>query len=239
MNKVTLITGASSGIGLGLASALLDAGQQVLALQRRSSSSLLGRPGYREVLQDLSDFDAVGDSVARLLAGTDQLQRVILNAGIAAPLRDMSETSIAELKHLMDVNTWANKAVLDGVFSVGLPLGSVVGISSGAAAVGKRGWNGYALSKAAFAMLLQLYAAERPNTHFCSLAPGLVDTAMQEDLCGVDTATQDKFPSVKKLMAARGTEAMPTPEGVAKRLLAACEAALSKPSGSFLDLRTL
>src|SRR5690625_6916597 len=72
------------------------------------------------------------------------------------------------------------------------------------------GWGGYSLSKEALNNLITLYAEEMPNTHFLSLAPGLVDTDMQEYLCGeVDSA---EFPSVQKLRDARGTDNMRSEE---------------------------
>ena len=115
----------------------------------------------------------------------------------------------------------------------------VIGISSGAAVRGSRGWNGYALSKAAFAMLIQLYAAERSETHFCSLMPGIVQTKMQDDLCSLSAEQRRQFPAVERLIAARGTADMPLPDVAAAALLDAFEWALKEPSGALLDLRKL
>jgi NAD(P)-dependent dehydrogenase (short-subunit alcohol dehydrogenase family) len=104
---------------------------------------------------------------------------------------------------------------------------------------GSRGWNGYALSKAAFAMLIQLYAAERSETHFCSLMPGIVQTRMQDDLCSSTAEERRRFPALERLLAARGTPDMPLPDAAAPALLRAFDLALREPSGSLLDLRTL
>jgi benzil reductase ((S)-benzoin forming) len=232
------ITGASAGIGLALARAFVARGDRVLALQRRPSP-LAGTPGYREQLHDLADLQGIVGKLRALLEGTHQLDRVILNAAISAEPRDIGETSLETIQHLMNVNTWANKTILDTTFSLGIEVKQVVGISSGAAVRGNRGWNGYSLSKAAFVMLLDLYAAEREGTHFCSLAPGIVHTAMQQSLDKVPPGDVQKFPSVQRLLAARGTDAMPTPEVAAPRLLAAFDAALTRRSGAFLDVREL
>ncbi len=40
--------------------------------------------------------------------------------------------------------------------------------------------------------------------HFCALAPGLIDTAMQDYLCGLDAS--ERFPSLARIQAARGPE---------------------------------
>lgn len=236
--QTVLLTGASTGIGLAVAKELIMRGDQVLALQRRASP-LAGTSGYREVQHDLSDLGGIPRALGALLQGVRRLDRVILNAAISAKPQDIGETSLETLQHLMDVNTWSNKVILDTLFGLGLEIKQVIGISSGAAVRGNRGWNGYSLSKAAFVMLLDLYSAERTGTHFCSLAPGIVHTAMQEALDDVPPDDVEKFPSVQRLLAARGTDAMPTPEVAAQKLLAAFDVALTRKSGSFLDIREL
>lgn len=236
--RAVLITGASSGIGLALARAMIARGERVFALQRRASP-LAGTPGYRELQHDLADLAEIGAKLEELLRGEPTPERVILNAAIGAEPRDIGDTPLSSIQHLMTVNTWANKVVLDTLFTSGRSPQQVIGISSGAAVRGNRGWNGYSLSKAAFVMLLDLYASERPETHFCSLAPGIVHTAMQEALDQVPARDVEKFPSVQRLLAARGTDAMPMPDVAATRLLAAFDAALEHRSGAFLDLREL
>ena len=236
--QTVLITGASAGIGLALAHAWLERGVRVLALQRRPSP-LFGRPNFSEVRADLADLEALPERVRELVQGISELDRVVLNAAIAAPLRDLGDTPLAELRQLMDVNTWANKLLLDTLYASGARLHQVIGISSGAAVRGSRGWNGYALSKAAFAMLIQLYAAERPETHFCSLMPGIVQTQMQDDLCALGPEQRRQFPAVERLIAARGTPDMPLPELAARALLEAFDLARQEPSGALLDLRKL
>jgi len=236
--KNILITGASAGIGLGLAEAMLARGERVFALQRRSSP-LVGRSGFAEACQDLADFSALPAQLGKLLGGVAELDRIVLNAAVGAEPRDLMDTPLEELRRLMDINTWSNKVLLDAVFRSGVRVKQVIGISSGAAVRGSRGWNGYSLSKAAFAMLIQLYAAERPETHFCSLAPGIVQTRMQDDLLALSAEQRRQFPVVERLLAARGTADMPTPEVAAPLLLDAFERALREPSGAFLDLRQL
>jgi benzil reductase ((S)-benzoin forming) len=237
-SHTVLITGASAGIGLALARAWLERGARVLALQRRPSP-LLGHPNLREVRADLAELDALPERVRELVQGTPELDRVVLNAAIAAPLRDLGDTPLAELRQLMDVNTWANKLLLDALYSSGVRVQQVIGISTGAAVRGSRGWNGYSLSKAAFAMLIQLYAAERPETHFCSLMPGLVQTKMQDDLTLLTPEQRKKFSAVERLIAARGTSDMPLPEVAASALLEAFDLARKEPSGALLDQRRL
>jgi benzil reductase ((S)-benzoin forming) len=232
------ITGASTGIGLALAEQWLARGHHVFALQRRASP-LFGSDRYHEELADLGDLAALPRQVESLLAGVTRLDRVVLNGAIGTNPRDLGDTPLAEVQHVMNVNTWSNKLILDQLFSSGIRVRQVVGISSGAAVRGSRGWGGYSLSKAAFAMLIQLYAAERPETHFCSLMPGIVQTRMQDDLASATAEQRRLYPSLERLIAARGTPDMPLPDVVAPALLAAFDGALKEPSGALLDYRKL
>jgi benzil reductase ((S)-benzoin forming) len=236
--RSVLITGASTGIGLALARALLARGDRVLALQRRPSP-LAGAPGFSELGCDLEDHAGIEPRVGLLLAGVKRLDLIVLNAAIASPIADLADTPLADIQRVMNINTWANKLLLDAVFARGIRVDQVVGVSSGAAVNGSRGWNGYALSKAAFLMLLALYAAERPETHFCSLAPGIVQTRMQDDLNDATPEALEKFPALKRLVAARGTPDMPLPELAAPRLLEAFERARGQASGAFVSLKSL
>lgn len=239
MSQEILLTGVSRGIGRALASACLQRGDRVYAMNRREPD-LEQNPGtLRFQRHDLSDLEGIPNALAQLLGGVDHLDLIVLNSGVLGPIRDLVDTPMDELQRVMDINTWANKLLLDSVAKSGISVRQVIGISSGAAVSGNRGWNSYSLSKAAFAMLLRLYAAEMPATHFCSVAPGLVDTAMQDYLCGLDQDHATTFPSVARIQGARGTEAMPTPEDLAPRLLSVFEQVLDRPSGDFVDIRKL
>jgi len=240
MTRKVLITGVSSGIGHALARYCLNRGDDVFALGRHAPAEWQAEFRFRFRMQDLRQFDALAEAVSQLLSDADRLDLVILNAGVLGEIKDIRDTSLDEIHHVMEINTWANKVLLDALFASTLPIGQVVGVSSGAAVSGSRGWSSYALSKATFKMLLQLYAAELPHTHFCSFAPGLVDTAMQDHLCGLPEAKARRYPTLARIRAARGTEAMPTPEVLAPRLLEAFEKVRAEaPSGAFVDLREL
>ena len=237
MSANTMITGISRGIGRALAEQCMRRGDSVFGISR-SSVDLAAPPGtLRTVQHDLAELGGIKNQLLALLDGQRELDLLVLNAGILGPIRDMVDTPLSEIRQQMEVNTWANKEILDSLFNNGVHIRQVVGLSSGAAVSGSRGWGGYALSKATFLMMLKLYAAEIPDTHFCSLAPGLVDTTMQDYLCGLEASYGEKFPTVARIQSARGTESMPSPEELAPRLLDKIGEILNEPSGSFIDIR--
>ncbi len=229
-----LITGTSSGIGEALADAYLDRGDVVFGISRHESSRLAGRENYHHLSQDIAEFSYSAIHTANFLKGVRTLDLVVLNAGILNQIKEMKNTSVDELQESMNINVWGNKVVLDTALEM-CEVRQAVTISSGAAVHASRGWNAYAISKAALKMMTELYAAENPGTHFSSVAPGLVDTGMQEYLTGLDSG--DKFPLVDRLKKARGTADMPPPDEVAPRLIEVFEKVRSQPSGTFTDVR--
>ena len=237
-DRTILVTGVSSGIGWGLAHAWLNEGATVLGCSRRRPDDLLDQPGFHFETLDLRDESAVAPTLERLLAGRSHLHLALLNAGVLGPIQDLAVTPLSTLRELSDVNLWANKLVLDVLFERLETLDQVVTVSSGAAVNGNRGWGGYAISKAALNMLTRLYAAERPRTHFCAFAPGLVDTAMQDYLCGLPE--DERYPSIDTIKSCQHTDDMPSPEGAAARLKAAIEQLPDLvESGAFTDVRQL
>jgi len=91
---------------------------------------------------------------------------VVLNAGILPAFADLKDTGMADIKDSMQVNVWANKVLLDYLLATIPEIKQVIGISSGASQSGHRGWNAYAISKAALNMLLALYSFHRFSTRF-------------------------------------------------------------------------
>ena len=231
------ITGISSGIGYALAKAYLQKNYQVFGLSRRDPYDLnkFGKLQFQSV--DLSQIENIHLHLSSILKEADSLELVILNAGILGNIKDIKDTSLEDLKHIMDINLWANKVICDYLFGSNIPIKQLVSISSGAAVNGNRGWNGYALSKAGLNMLTKLYASEEENTHFSALAPGLIDTAMQDYIYNLPSC--DKYPSLDKLKQAKGTVNMPDPDEAALMLIETFPKLLKFQSGSFIDIRQL
>ncbi|MDA0587589.1 MAG: SDR family NAD(P)-dependent oxidoreductase [Planctomycetota bacterium] len=237
--RTVFITGVSAGIGFGLTEELLERGWRVIGLSRREPSLTIDHEG-RFLFQavDVSDSDSLCEKVSAQLEGVPHLDLVVLNAGILGEFGDLREMTLDNLQNTMNVNVWSNKLILDAMFEGGRTIEQVVTVSSGAAVNGNRGWGGYSISKAALNMLTSVYAKERPETHFCAFAPGVVETAMQDTLQAREP--DERFPSVERLRAMRGTDDMPDPREAARRLLAAFEKLPQVvTSGDFADIRNL
>ena len=230
-----LITGNSSGLGYALTRHYLDQNWRVYGCSRRGCDGLGGFLG--DMRCDLTDLEAIPLCLEELLGAAEKLDLVILNAGILGEIRDISETSLPDIRRIMDINVWSNKLILDWLIHSGPDVAQIIMISSGASVLGNRGWGGYALSKSALNMLAKLYAHEMPGTHIVSLAPGLIDSDMMTYLC--EEADAVRFPALKRLREARGSEAMQTPAEAAGNIASVVEELRGFESGSFVDIRQI
>lgn len=230
------ITGVSSGLGYGLAKVYLERGASVYGCSRRSPADLIER-GLKFIEADLADSASAETAIETLLGEVGELDRVILNAAKLGTIRDMRDTPLSDIAETMNINVYANKWILDRLFATGRTITQVVAISSGASISGSRGWNGYSLSKAALNMLIKLYSGEQLATHFTSLAPGLVDTAMQDYLTNLPA--DERYAPLQILKDAKGTDKMPDGETCAVRLVELFPRLLELESGSYADIRKL
>ena len=234
-----LITGTSSGLGYGLAKYYLQNGHEVYGISRKVNKELKADNNFKLLVQDITNFSEVITNLNSFLMHINKLDLIILNAGILNDIKDLKDTGIDEIKKVMDVNVWANKIIIDALFQCVHSIEQIIAISSGAAVSGSRGWNAYSLSKATLNMLINLYAKEYTQTHFCALAPGLIDTKMQDYIYALNKDHENKFPTVKKLKAAKGTDKMPDPEEAAKIVANSIEKIKIYESGSFIDVREM
>ena len=237
MSKSVLVTGNSSGLGLGLTEVYLGENYQVYGLSRRGCP--LQHAALHDQVCDLSDTSVIAPALQSLLANLQHLDVVFLNAGIFGQLHKLADISEEEYSQVMDVNVWANKEILDWLFASGINVRQVIAISSGAALSANVGWGSYAISKIALNKLMALYANEFSQTHFSALAPGLVDTAMQDYLCDEQLHSISDYPLLKKFRDARGTEVMPPGRQAAQAIMDITEKLVELDSGSYADIRQM
>jgi benzil reductase ((S)-benzoin forming) len=224
------ISGVSSGLGAAMADLYLEQ-HSVFGLSRRA----IQNPNIKHVCCDLAELNSISKYLDVLFNNIDHLDLVILNAGQLGPIETLKNQSIDSMQKLMDVNLWSNKVLCDFLLERFPQLSQVVLISSGASINGYAGWGGYSLSKAALNMLAKIYASENPTTHFCSLAPGLIDTPMQDYLC--EQVDPEDFPSVQRLSFARQNGDIPNPQKAAHLMASVIKKIKGEVSGSYCDVR--
>jgi len=184
---------------------------------------------------DFKNLDEIEEKLIGFIEEIRVFDIVILNAGILSEIKDMIDTTMNEISSVMRVNVWANKEIIDTLFKLNPKVQQIVAISSGAAVSGARGWNAYAISKAALNMMISLYSKEIPQTHFTSLAPGVVDTEMQEYIFNLPA--EKTYPVIQRLKEMKKNGEMPDPDAAAKYLVRAMPLLKDYESGVFVDIR--
>jgi benzil reductase ((S)-benzoin forming) len=232
-----IITGTSSGIGEGLALYYLSQNHSVIGLSRRENKKFKHQKDFDFYQCDLTKIKQVKATINKISKKYKNLDLVILNAGILGELKKFENQKMTKVLELMQINVWANKIIIDKFLKKNIEIKQIVGISSGAAVNANAGWGAYSISKAALNIMLKTYAAENSQIHFSSLAPGLVDTAMQDYIFTMENP--ENFQSVEWLKQAKGTDQMPKPENLAPKISETIEKLLKMESGSYLDIRDM
>lgn len=173
--RPTLVTGASSGIGLAVAQALLAEGWPVLGLSRSAPQGL--GPDYAHVAADLLDTPAL----MAALDGLPPLQAVVHAAGLLRVGRhDGFDHEDGQRMWRLHVDVAAR---LIGTLAPRLPDGGRIVLIGSRVARGAPGRALYAASKAAMSGLVRSVAAElAPRGITVNIvAPGATDTPMLRD----------------------------------------------------------
>ena len=226
-----LITGIGSGLGEALTKAYLANGDKVYAIGREFPKVFDHYTNFIFFPYDLSQTFLIKSDLQPFLQN-HTFDLVILNAGILGEIATLNQTELESIKSVMELNVWANKELID-VISTYASAKQIVGISTGAAINGSKGWGAYSLSKSTLNMLLKVYAKELPDIHFTALAPGIIRTPMVEHI--IETVDDTVFPSAKKLKESP----IQTAHEAATNLLYVIPKLLDYESGSFVDVREM
>lgn len=174
--RTALITGASRGLGLALATALDASGWRVVTTARSGLPSF-GTPIHGDVT-DAAHRSALASAVS------DGLDLLVNNAGTlgAVPLPTLVAYPLDSLRDAYEVNVIAPLALTQAVLpALRARSGAVLNITSDAAVEGYPGWGGYGSSKAALEQLGNVLAAEEPSLAVWSVDPGEMNTQMLRD----------------------------------------------------------
>jgi NAD(P)-dependent dehydrogenase (short-subunit alcohol dehydrogenase family) len=189
--QVALITGASKGLGLALATSLVADGWSIVIDARDSATldeavgTLRAVPGPQTVIGIAGDVADAAHRAALVEAATSLggLDLLVNNASTVgpSPLPGLADYPLDEFEHVVGVNVVAPLALLQAT----LPMlrtnhGTVINVTSDAAVEGYAGWGGYGSSKAALEQLSNVLAAEEPGVRVYWFDPGDMRTEMHQ-----------------------------------------------------------
>ena len=196
------ITGASSGLGEGLARHYARAGATIGLCARRASvlsavAAAIERDGGRAIVHagDVSDTAAMEQAATAFAAECGGVDLVIANAGIGIPHQTL-QGKAEPIAGLMRINVIGVTNTIVPFVPIMIRQGSGTLVAMGSVA-GQRGLPGraaYSASKAAVATFMDALRLELAgtNVHAMTLCPGFVETPLTATLPG-------KLPFVLKL----------------------------------------
>ena len=207
------VTGVSRGLGKAVAEKFLKEGYSVVGIGR---SSDIHHVNYTFLVCDLSlqsdidniQFDATSEEVI-----------LINNAGQIGNIQRISDQKEPDFEEVMRVNTlapmylsWSCLQQVNGAIKI-------VNVSSGAATRAIPGWATYCASKAAldrFSETIQLEEKEKGrDVKVWSVAPGVIDTAMQEK---IRSASVESFSSLETFLDLKKNDELTNPQVTADKL---------------------
>jgi len=189
--KVVVITGASTGLGLGMAEWFHGNGALVGMCARRTPADLGTGSVVKSV--DVTDLAALGAFAEEVGEKLGPIDLWINNAAALGPITPQRDLPIEELEDHFRVNVggvlFGTQAYLAQLEKSG-HQGSLVNISSGLGKRGMAGVSAYSAAKAAVDRLTETVGLEEPDLLRMVLAvsPGIVETGMQEALRSQDAS---------------------------------------------------
>jgi 3-oxoacyl-[acyl-carrier protein] reductase len=209
--RTVLVTGASRGLGLGIASKLAGAGYNVIALARQKSRQVTdaiaetksaGQGALDFVPFDLGKVDDIANLVKSLRKDFGPLFGLVNNAAVGhdGALAMMHNSKIEELVRLNTLSPIVlTKYVVRSMMSEG--AGRIVNVASIIWSTGYSGLSAYAATKASMIGLTRSLAREvgRLGINVNAVAPGFIETDMTHGLIGEQRAQVVRRSALRRL----------------------------------------
>jgi len=239
-----IVTGTSRGLGAALARLIArDAENELVAVSREPEGDIPGGVRFTADLSDMRAVEALCERIASRVRARRYGKAVLVNnAGIVQPVAPLERADAAELERNLAVNLVAPMLLMRGFLRATEGVAGVrriVNISSGAGRRPISGWSAYCAAKAGLDMATRVVALEAQSRGLAieavSLAPGVIDTGMQERVRG---ASANDFADVERFRRMKEEGELRPAEDVAADILAA-EAAGRLAGEAVGDLRSL
>ena len=228
-----ILTGASRGMGLAMARQLLQPSNMLLGISRSANETLAvqAKQADANLLQWTQDLALGARTSARLEqwlreqeASSFASATLINNAGVIPRIGPLSEADADDLSHALRVGLEAPMQLTSAFLRATENWAGqrkVLNISSGLGRRAMASQAGYCAAKAGMDHFTRCVALEEllktNGAKVCSLAPGVIDTGMQEQL---RAANSNVFPDHSSFVNLKTSGSLSSPEEAASRILA-------------------
>ena len=219
MKQHALITGAGTGIGRALCERLLKKNHEVIGVGRRPAPlEKFKRDFGKSVTIVEADVGTVsGRNKIHSVVKKQKLDLLVHNAAVLDPVGPISKMKRREWQKHFQIN-FEGPVFLTQKLLPCLGTGSrILNISSGAAHRSIQGWAAYCMSKAALHMSYECWKEELSGQGILvgSVKPGVVDTAMQEQIRNLD---EERFPMLENFRSLKRNNELLDPNTVSRFL---------------------
>ena len=218
--SLLILTGHSKGLGTAILSRFLrERSMQVIAISRTSLT--WNSPALREIQVDLSDLKSLEANLPKIFpAGEFDKVFLVNNAGWIGEIKAVGKLQPGEITKAMNLNLLAPMILTDAFVKAYADLKGdklICNISSGAAHKPMPGWGEYCSSKAGLSMFSKVAAEDvaTQGIRVFSVAPGIVDTAMQVEIRKAD---QSDFPALERFRDFKNEGKLMSAENVAEKI---------------------
>jgi len=179
-DKVAVVTGGTSGIGLAIARRFVAAGAQVVIASRRDGEGVAAEIGATFIRADVGEEQQVQSLMEATAARFGRIDICVNNAGIFTEAKPLAEVPTADMNECFRVNTlgtlWGMRYAARHMPSGG----SIVNTSSIAGVIGMGHYSAYTASKFAIGGLTKNAAIEYgpKGIRVNCVCPATVDTPM-------------------------------------------------------------
>jgi len=227
-----IITGASRGIGEALTRKLIEPGNTIFAVSRTLNENLVELAAGLNVPLYYFEYDLcfreqaqmfINEAFSHIQLSDNDRIALINNAGMLEPVSPLKSIDFGVAEKHLNLNFLA-PLVLSSIFiakTTALNIPKVIlNVSSGAAFIPYSGWSAYCSSKAALDMLTKVVgleqSAEKYPVKIFSLAPGIIETSMQES---IRKTSGDMFPERDTFIKLHEDGKLAKPDEVARIIL--------------------
>jgi len=255
-NSLSIVTGASGGLGSSIADSILSFGGKLLFVARNEEKIKNYEakiennkiPSFFKLKIDLVnsyDLEVFKDYLEEFLMSNPEISEIFLfnNASSIEPIALISEVSFEDISNALILNIASSYCISAFLINIGTKYKisriNIINISSGVSINPVKGWSSYCISKAGLNMLSKCIATENnfdtPFVFSLSINPGPIDTEMQKK---IRSANSETIPAVKKFEAMFNEGKLQKSDDVSAKLFTIL-ASDNFSNGDFIDFNSL